>query len=138
MGKWMPLIVASVQLIVLPAILIDYSRDQLDAWQWNRARVQNELESTPGNHLVIVRYQGDHYSHREWVFNRADIDSAKVVWAREMDEVNNRELLNYFSDRKVWLLDADLPHPIPRRRESLDSISGRSFVGTPSKGQTKH
>jgi hypothetical protein len=42
-----------------------------------------------------------------WVYNRADINGAKVVWAREMDEADNRELLQYFHDRRAWLVEAD-------------------------------
>ena len=37
----------------------------------------------------------------------ASIDSAKVVWARELDDASNRELARYFGARPVWLVDAD-------------------------------
>ncbi|MGH7411977.1 MAG: hypothetical protein ACREJ6_13080, partial [Candidatus Methylomirabilis sp.] len=52
-----------------------------------------------------------HDPHKEWVYNRANIDKAKVVWAREMDPARNRELLTYFNDRRAWLLDADTEPP---------------------------
>ena len=41
------------------------------------------------------------------MYNRAGIDGAKVVWARDMDAVENRELLQYFHDRQAWLVEAD-------------------------------
>jgi hypothetical protein len=39
--------------------------------------------------------------------NDADIDGAKVVWARDMGMAQNRKLLEYFRDRDVWLVEVD-------------------------------
>ena len=77
----------------------------------DRAALLKRLESTPGTHLVIVRYKPDHDFHSEWVYNEANIDAAKVVWAREMDPQSDRELINYFKDRTIWLLEADEKPP---------------------------
>jgi hypothetical protein len=54
-----------------------------------------------------VRYGGQYSYHQEWVYNEADIDNARVVWAREMDPARNRQLLEYFKNRHAWLLDVD-------------------------------
>jgi hypothetical protein len=81
------------------------------AGMMDRAALLKRLESTPGTHLVIVRYKPDHDFHSEWVYNEANIDAAKVVWAREMDPANDRELINYFKDRELWLLEADEKPP---------------------------
>lgn len=72
-----------------------------------RAGLQSQLESEPGQHLVLVQYSPDHNLHEEWVYNEADIDAAKVVWARAMNPTADRQLLEYFHDRHVWLLRAD-------------------------------
>ena len=72
-----------------------------------RQEVLDSLESTDGNDLVIVVYGNDHNFHMEWVYNRAVIDSADVVWARDMSPEDNRELIRYFDDRRVWLLEVD-------------------------------
>jgi hypothetical protein len=78
---------------------------------FGRAAVQNLLTQLPGNHLVLVHYGANHEPFVEWVYNDADIDHSKVVWAREMDAAENERLLNYFKDRKLWLLDADVSPP---------------------------
>jgi hypothetical protein len=78
---------------------------------YERAELLRSLEARPGTHLVVVRYGTGHDPEREWVYNAADIDRAKVVWAREMDQPHNRDLLAYFKDRQAWLLEADLTPP---------------------------
>jgi hypothetical protein len=69
--------------------------------------IARELDALPGNHLVIVHYGPNHTPHLEWVYNRADIDASKVVWARDMGDRENQELLRYFKDRRVWCIDPD-------------------------------
>lgn len=71
-----------------------------------RAEIQKRLEQTPGKHLVIVRYGPHHNFWREWVYNAADIDGSKIVWARDMGE-ENAELLRYFSARQVWMVTVE-------------------------------
>jgi hypothetical protein len=82
-----------------------------------RAGILRLLQNTPGQHLVLVRYQPTHYLATEWVYNGADVDHAKVVWARAMDPQSDAELLRYFADRHAWMLDADdaPPHLQPYR-----------------------
>ena len=72
-----------------------------------RPAVVNQLHRAGGMHLVIVRYGEYHNFHEEWVYNRANIDASEIVWAQDMGEARNRELLNYFRGRKVWLLQPD-------------------------------
>lgn len=74
----------------------------------DRARVANELDGLPGKHLVLVRYTATHQPGDEWVYNEADPDHAKTVWAREMDPQQNQELLRYYSNRDVWLVQPDV------------------------------
>ena len=72
-----------------------------------RARIEQKLESMPGKDLVIVHYSADHNPHQEWVYNRADIDAAPVVWARETPRETLSQLIQYFADRQVWILEPD-------------------------------
>ena len=73
-------------------------------------------------HLIVVKYGPHHSYFNEWVYNDADIDGSKVVWARAMDSQEDCKLLAYFEDRKAWSLaiddDASPVRLEPIRRES--------------------
>jgi len=74
----------------------------------SRAVIAEKLEHTPGKHLIMVRYaKDDHNIHDEWVYNGAEIDKAKVLWARELDPEQNAQLFAYFRDRAIWLVTPD-------------------------------
>jgi hypothetical protein len=77
-----------------------------------RAAMLAELKRRPGRQLAIVRYGPHHVkNYSEWVFNEADIDGAKVVWARDMGSGKNQELIDYYKDREAWLVEADEEPP---------------------------
>ncbi len=77
-----------------------------------RVAVLADLERRPGLQLAIVRY-GPHHpvDLHEWVYNQANIDSAKVIWARDMGPAENKDLIDYFPNRHVWLVEADETPP---------------------------
>lgn len=103
---------ALVALLVLDTAA-HVARRECDPLGWtcqgdaSRQAIQRKLENTPGKHLIVVRYDEDHNIHDEWVYNGAEIDGAKVLWARELDPQQNRELFSYFADRQVWLVTPD-------------------------------
>jgi hypothetical protein len=72
-----------------------------------RAYIAGWLAARPGKQLVVVRYSPFHHPNQEWVYNGADIDGSKVVWARSVDPQHDAELIRYFSGREAWLLNAD-------------------------------
>ena len=72
-----------------------------------RARLEERLEDSGRKHLVLVRYAPEHVVDYEWVHNRAAIDESPVVWAHGAEPNGLEELLRYYADRQVWLLEAD-------------------------------
>lgn len=73
--------------------------------EYERARMESVLEARGGKHLVIVHHPRFDIPDLEWVYNDADLDGARVVWARDMGEVRNKELLKYYPDRQAWYVD---------------------------------
>ena len=92
--------------------------EQNNAHYARRDQILTQLQHEGGKHLIIVRYAPNLSNSGEWVYNEADIDNARVIWAREMDPAENRKLLNYFKDRRVWLLQVNkdetrlIPYPL--------------------------
>lgn len=113
-----PVGIAFARVIVLSAIFLAPFHPHVATWGHPapsgieyRPRFEALLNSTPGDQLVIVRYSSKHDVLQEWVYNRAEIDHAKVVWAREIPGVDIHPLLNYFSRRRVWLAEPDATPP---------------------------
>jgi hypothetical protein len=99
-----------------------------DHFGTERARVEAELQQLPGKQLAIVHYTPLHNPIEEWVYNAADIDSSKVIWAQETNSSDNTdhnaELIRYYKDRHVWLVQPDAvpatvtPYPMPPQSAS--------------------
>jgi hypothetical protein len=75
-------------------------------WGPIRADIHDSFEHMDGKFLVFVRAMPDHSLHSSWVYNPADIDRAKVVWAHDLGADANRDLLAYYPDRTAWLVRA--------------------------------
>jgi len=112
--------VCVIVLIVVACAPKQFAAQRLDFGQyyfipnWTpRDLVERRLNDAGGSHLVIVRYGTNHnpLQDEEWVYNAADIDHAKIVWARDMGEEQNKTLIRYFADRHVWLAEPDSDPP---------------------------
>ena len=72
-----------------------------------RRPIERQLDAVPGEHLVLVRYGDCHDAGEEYVYNDADIDRARIVWAREVPGQSLAPLLGYFPTREVWVFEPD-------------------------------
>jgi len=84
--------------------------DRLD-FSSQRESLLASLQHEGERHLIIVRYGPQHSPEDEWVYNDADIDNSPVVWARNMKPEENQQLIDYYSQRRVWLLEVNSGHP---------------------------
>lgn len=85
-----------------------------------RADVNRRLAAIPGHLLVFVRYSPHHIYQDEWVWNSADIDASRIVYARDLGQNEDQKLIHYFPDRKILLLQPDDSPP------ALSSLTGES------------
>jgi len=70
-----------------------------------RARIVNDVMKLPGRHVIFAGLNPKRSPDDEWVHNPADIDAARIVWAHDLGEPRNIELLEYFKGRTFWRLD---------------------------------
>jgi hypothetical protein len=91
-----------------------------------RAQILRSLDNSSEQHLILVHYDPSHNPDREWVYNDADIDGAKVVWARDLGEQDNQELLQYFRSRRVWRVN---PDEVPPRLEPAQTAASGQNPG---------
>jgi hypothetical protein len=74
----------------------------------NKPRIMAELAKTPGNHLVFVKAKTDSHNLFQWIYNGADIDGSRFVWARDLGEAENAQLAVSMAGRKVWMVDPNV------------------------------
>jgi hypothetical protein len=112
-------LIGACELLLVAGIMLQAAVIQMDLYPDNyafvddlsepfRKPVEQQLAALPGKHLVLVRYSKDHNSGEEYVYNDADIDNAKTVWAREIPGMDLAPLLNYFRNRDVWVYEPDV------------------------------
>jgi len=117
-APWRAYLSASCELVLVLAIVLQLCEMQrnlyADAFPYAddvnepfRKPVEKQLAALPGEHLVIVRYSKGHNPGEEYVYNDADIDHSKTVWAREIPGMDLEPLLTYFGNRDVWLYEPD-------------------------------
>ena len=68
------------------------------------ASVTERLQQTPGDHLVLVSYGPKHEIYQELVYNQADIDRSRVIWARSLSLESDRQLVEHYAGRRIWTL----------------------------------
>jgi hypothetical protein len=73
--------------------------------QIQRETLKSRLDQIPGQHLVLVHYNSHDIPSQDWIYNCANIDASKIVWARDMGREGNEELLRYYPTRQAWYVD---------------------------------
>lgn len=84
-------------------------KDQKTQWQYKRADFVARLKQSPHKQLVLVHYAPKHNPKTEWIYNRADLDDAQVVFAPDGDAEYLKPLLTYFKGYETNHIEPDRP-----------------------------
>jgi len=95
-----------------------------------RTQVMERFNIGDIRQLMLVKYAESHDPMDEWVFNGADIQTQRIIWARDMGPEKNQELIDYFKGRTVWLVEPD-ETPV-RVRPYSAGIDADVVAGEPS------
>jgi len=76
-----------------------------------RVAVNRQLAAIPGKLVVLVEYSPRHIFQNEWVWNAADIDKSRIVWARDPGPTEDAKLFAYYPDRTFYVLQPDARPP---------------------------
>jgi hypothetical protein len=93
-----------------------------------RLAVNEKLAAIPGKLIVFVRYWPQHIFQEEWVYNEADIDHARIIWARDLGEPENKKLRDYYPDRAVLLLEPDARPPALGPYQAIEPLPATPIV----------
>jgi hypothetical protein len=85
--------------------------------------VLKRLEEQGGSHLVFVRYNGVS-PFEEWVYNPADLDSARVLFVHDLGAAKNAQLLRTYPNRTAWLVNVSNQQRLPSTQPPLQSDFG--------------
>ncbi len=77
-----------------------------------RDSVAAKVAAEPGRHVILVHYGQLHPLGEEWVYNEPDVDQSRIIWARDLGQQANQELVRFYPERKFWLAEPD--YPVPR------------------------
>lgn len=94
-------------------------------WSVERARIRTWLDGQPYPSLVFVEYSSAHQPTQEWVYNRARLKDAHVVWARDLGAARNATLRRTLAGRRAWILAVD---ESPLRLRDYDEELGTAPV----------
>lgn len=101
--------------LTLVADVIEQPRMPRLRWAHRRQAIERTLSSDSLQDVIFVRYLPGHSIHQEWVYNGANIDEQQVIWANDLGDDANRNLVQYLADQnnpdgrrmpKAWLLVA--------------------------------
>lgn len=82
-----------------------------EGWGLRRVELAARLDADRGRDLVFVEF-GSGAIDNGWVYNRADLESAPIVWARSIGSREDCDLVARFPGRRVWRLEVrDLATP---------------------------
>jgi hypothetical protein len=138
-----PMIVRSAVLVFLAWMLVPLGAAMLNPYrlglilengnmpdELDRMRLVAQLARTPGQHIVFVHIRFPNFRGAFWIYNDPDISRSKIIWAYDMGNAANAELMRLYPGRRGWIVDQDDGRRLLNAYAPENSISRSSERGT--------
>lgn len=76
-----------------------------DFYGTERQQITASLLAHPGRQLALVRPSNERNVLDQWIYNAADLDTAPVLWAYDMGDAANTDLMRSYPGRTAWIVD---------------------------------
>ena len=104
-ARWRGPLVLLAMLTLFPILVLDYSSALQAPRETQRSMLMKRLESMGGRHLVFVDYAEGWPAwepNTEWVYNGADLNAGRILFAHLRSVEENRQLMDDAKDRVAW------------------------------------
>lgn len=69
-----------------------------------RHELEEIIKILPDRYMAVVSYDINYDLHDEIVYNKADIENAKLIWAHDLSDEKNASLFEYYNNRKILMI----------------------------------
>jgi hypothetical protein len=130
LSRLLPMAAASPLLVAGSSLVLGWPNVRNNSWDRPccavaqssvRTEVIKRLNRVPGRDLVLVKSNEYNPLHTEVVYNDADIDASSIVWAHSNGLERDRIIMDYYSDRRVWLFEWT-----PQTRKQDQNVTGEA------------
>lgn len=111
LGPWLAL---AVLLVRVPLTIVELPAFRPDADDWSRLAPRLERDFAARGERALIVVDDRLRDVDEWVFNRADLDSAPVLWIQDLGPAVTRKVATGYAPRRVYRLVHDAEQAWPR------------------------
>jgi hypothetical protein len=102
LGPWL---VVGALLVRVPLTTVELPAFRPDASDWNRLAPRLERDFAARRERAVIVVDDRLRTVDEWVFNRADLDSAPLLWIQDLGPAVTRAVAEAYAPRRVYRLE---------------------------------
>jgi hypothetical protein len=126
LGPWLAL---AALLVRVPLTLVELPAFRPDAGDWSRLAPRLERDFAARGERALIVVDDRLRNVDEWVFNRADLDSAPMLWIQDLGPEVTRRVADAYAPRRIYRLEPAPDQSWPRLLPVSPPSSRSATVG---------